>query len=256
MTLSSLAQGLRWPILSCALFTSACTSAWPRPVVGNASAVVVLLDYSQSFAPYSAADRAALDEVSKSIVEMIRLGTLQQPLKILWAAFGDNGLQPVEPCGPARVFQQRLTAGVSAGTNVVDPAAPFVSIDDFQAWMLVCTEAVQSTSRSAQKFTDVSGALAFANDALQDVGGNRVIVVFSDMLEDLPPERQPPVLKLAHASVLLAWRPGLDDQKQPSATTDRIETWSRRLQEAGASRVCAKAAQGLTKGEISNCLSN
>jgi hypothetical protein len=246
----------RSPLLVLVLFVSASGSACLRPLVGNASAVTILLDYSKSFAPYSHSDIAALNETTKAVVRMVRGGSLQQPLKILWAAFGDNGLQPVEPCGPARVFQQRLTGGSEPSVKSPDPAEPLISVDKLEAWFSVCSEAVQSTSQAAQQFTDISGAMAFAADTIEDVRGDRVIVLFSDLREDLPPNRQLPPFRLNSVKVLLIWRPGLDDRKQPTATPERVEEWRTRIESAGASRVCAKAAQGLTEGEISSCLWN
>lgn len=215
----------------------------------------MLLDYSKSFAPYSAGDVAALSEANKSIIQMVRAGSLAQPVKILWAAFGDNGLQPFEPCGPARVFSQRLTAQASEqGSTKAVSAERLTSVDKLESWLSVCVAAVRATSQSPQQFTDISGALAFAADAVDDVGDDRVVVLFSDLLEDLPPNRQRPALKLTKTKVLLIWRPGLDDQKQPAAVSQRVEEWRKRLEEAGSSRVCAKAAPGLTEGEISSCL--
>lgn len=244
---------LSW--LALALLASAFAAACVQPLVGNAGAVTILLDYSRSFAPYSRADIAALNETAKAVVGMVRGGSLQQPLKLLWVAFGDNGMQPLEPCGPARVFQQRLTG--DAGTTVKSPDAAerLTSVAKLEAWFSDCGEAIQATSQSTQQFTDISGAMAFAADTVQDVRGDRVIVVFSDLLEDLPPRRKLPAFRLDDVKVLLIWRPGLDDRKQPVATPERVDQWRTRIEQAGASRVCAKAAQGLTEGEISSCLS-
>jgi hypothetical protein len=244
----------RSSLLLLALF-AAFASACIQPLIGNASAVIILLDYSRSFAPYSPADAAALNKATRAVVQMVRTGSLQQPLKLLWAAFGDNGLQPLEPCGSARVFQQRLTG--DPGTKAPGPDAEerLSSVARLEAWFSDCGDAVQVTSRSAQQFTDISGAMAFAADAVEDVSGDRVVIVFSDLLEDLPPNRKLPAFRLDDVKVLLIWRPGLDDRKQPIATPERVEHWRTRMEEAGASRVCAKAAQGLTEGEISSCLS-
>jgi hypothetical protein len=214
-----------------------------------------LLDYSKSFAPYSVEDFAALEEVRKSIVQMVRAGSLPQPAKILWAAFGDNGLRPLEPCGPPRVFSQSLTARTIDRVAGKAPAAERLTrIGDLESWLSECVTVVRATSYSTQQFTDISGAFAFAADAVEDVSDARIVIVFTDLLEDLPPNRQRPTLNLAKAKILLVWRPGLDDQKQPAAASRRVEEWRKKLEAAGASRVCAKAAQGLTEGEITSCL--
>src|SRR3977135_521638 len=118
----------RLPWLALVLVAFALPSACIQPLVGNASAVTILLDYSRSFAPYSRADIAALNETAKAVTGMVRGGSLQQPLKLLWVAFGDNGLQPLEPCGPARIFQQRLTGDAGTTGKSPDPAERITSV--------------------------------------------------------------------------------------------------------------------------------
>jgi hypothetical protein len=249
-----LRRPFRWFLLLASIVAPACSAGCPKPVIGNASAVVLLLDYSKSFAPYTASDTAALNEAGKSMVQMLRTGSLPQPLKILWAAFGDNGLQPIEPCGPPRVFSQRLTGGSSAPGGGKKSSERLSSIGELESWLGVCSTAVRATSQTTSQFTDITGALTFGADAVSDVSDERVIVLFTDLLDDLPRNRQRAPLKLPSSRVLLIWRPGLDDQKQPERLSARIDEWRTKLEEAGASRVCAKAARGLTEGEISSCL--
>ena len=238
------------PLLSC-VFAPAC----PKPVVGNSSAVVVLLDYSRSFAPYSASDVAALNEAYRSILQMVKVGSLPQPVKILWAAFGDDGLRPLEPCGPPLVFSQSLTGRTSSQIPSRAPVPKRLTrIEDLESWLSECVIVVRATSQSAQRFTDISGALTFAADAVEDITDERVVILCTDLLEDLPPDRRPPTFRLSRAKVLLIWRPGLDDQEDPAAAPRRVDGWRKKLEAAGASRVCAKAAEGLTEGEIASCL--
>jgi hypothetical protein len=247
---------IRYVVAIAWLLTAGCSSACPKPLLGNSSGVVVLLDYSKSFAPYSVEDAAALAETNRAIVQMVRTGALAQPVKILWAAFGDNGLRPLLPCGPARVFSQSLT-GRRSGQNPlpsVVSAEPLSKLEQLESWLSVCVNAVRSTSQTTEQFTDISGALMFGSDAIQDISDARVIVLFTDLLEDQPPNRKQHDLKMGDARLLLLWRPGLDDEKQPAAVSQRVEDWRKRLGSVGASRVCAKAAQGLTEGEISSCL--
>jgi hypothetical protein len=224
----------------------ACLSAC-KPEVGNRSAIVLLLDYSKSFAPYTKADEAALRETNRFISKIIRNSAMPQPVKILWTAFGDDGLRPLEPCGPPRVIDI-IISGRKSTTEGID------HFDKLEAWLSVCLSAVRATSQITQKFTDISGALVFASDAVEDVSDERLIIVFSDLLEDLPSDRQMPKFNLKGAKVLLIWRPGMDDQQQPLVVQQRVESWRKKLETSGASRVCSKAAQGLTEGELSACL--
>jgi hypothetical protein len=152
------------------------------------------------------------------------------------------------------VFSQRLTGGSSEPGGGKKGSDRLNSIGELESWLGVCATAVRATSQTTSQFTDITGALTFGADAVSDVSDERVIVLFTDLLDDLPRNRQRAPLKLPSARVLLIWRPGLDDQKQPEKLSARIDQWRARLEEAGASRVCAKAAQGLTEGEISSCL--
>lgn len=232
-----------------------CLASCAKPQVGNLSAAVILLDYSKSYAPYTAQDEAVLGEVNKSISRLIRVNELAQPVKTLWAAFGDNGLQPILPCGPARVFRQAITGptqnekkeGVGA-TETID------NIAELEAWLSACVTTSRSLSQVPHQFTDISGALAFAGNALSDIQGTRIVVLFSDLREDLPIGRSKATPQLENAKIMLIWRPGLDDQKQPSEMQQRLVEWEKRLASLGASKVCARQAQAVTEGDLSSCL--
>jgi hypothetical protein len=255
--LNEMQQSLRRAVRVLECFVLAgLTAGCAKPLIGNSSAVIILLDYSKSFAPYANGDMAALNEVKKSITQAVRDEQLSQPVKILWAAFGDDGLQPLEPCGPARVFSQTLTGGQQDGKTLakLESAERLTTIKSLESWLDACATAVRSTSQSTQQYTDISGALMFASDAVEDIRDNRIIVLFTDLLEDLPPSRQQTAWKIRKAKVLLVWRPGMDDQKEPSAVPQRVDAWRMKLEAAGANRVCSKTAEGLTEGEISSCL--
>src|SRR5690606_26854208 len=108
----SLHSSVRASGLSLCLFCVGCQLAPP----GNASAAVVLLDLSQTFAPYREGDRIALEEIGALLAQAIQTGSLKQPAKVLWAGFGDDGLSPMRPCGPPLVFAQKL--------RLTEPASP------------------------------------------------------------------------------------------------------------------------------------
>src|SRR5687768_17504878 len=101
-----------------------------RPV-SNGSAVIVMLDYSKTFAPYDETDVSALNQVAESITTAIQAGWLLQPVKVQWAAFGDQGLLPLSPCGPPKVFAQRLTSSSQDSPE----AKASRNIDDFTKWL-------------------------------------------------------------------------------------------------------------------------
>ena len=251
-------------VMTC-LISATCARACPTEVEGNAGGVLVLLDYSKTFAPYTTQDAAAIAEIGRAVIRMIDNASLQQPTKIHWAAFGDNGLEPKQPCGPAIVFRQKVLTGAKDPTR--DPAkdGPLRRVSEksaLESWFSVCLDAIRATSQKAEEFTDISGALVFAADDMKDVGSDnpkgdasRLIVVFSDFNEDLPPSRQRGLpLKLVKSRVLLVWRPGLNDQAQPAIVPQRVAEWAKKLEEAGASRVCSKIMAGVTAPDISSCL--
>jgi len=229
------------------MITAACTDSCGL-LRGNASGAVILLDYSATFAPYGASDKALLDQVQTAMLSMVSDRSLPQPVKIVWAAFGNVGLTPQQPCGPPRIFRQRLTGALKKDENEIS------DVKQLKAWFATCTAAILATSQQTQPFTDVSGALSFAADAVEDVREKKLIVLLSDLREDLPEGRSPASLNLRGARVLLAWRPGTDDTKDPNVVASRAQDWSERLQKAGAGHVCTRSAGALTGGDIGQCL--
>jgi hypothetical protein len=223
-----------------------------KPLVGNQSAVVVLLDYSKTFAPYDDADVAALKQVSGAVAQSLRVGSLKQPTKILWAAFGDDGRSPIRPCGPPVVFRQSLTKRKDAASDDTE----YTKITDLTAWMDACFASIKATSHWAQQFTDVTGALAFAGDAVKDAAGTKLVIVYSDLLEDLHKDRKSGEFRIDGAKLALIWRPGRDDKRQPSEVEGRVAEWRQKLRQAGAGKVCSSQVQSITAGDLLTCLFN
>jgi hypothetical protein len=220
-----------------------------RLLGGHASGVVVLLDYSATFAPYGAGDEVVITQIQKAVTEMMAGRSLPQPVKIVWAAFGNVGMTPLQPCGPPRIFRQGITgAGKQRKGEIGD-------LKLLEAWFASCTTAIMSTSRRTEPFTDISGALSFAASSVEDVREKRLIVLFSDLREDVPQGRTPADLSLGGSQVLLAWRPGLDDAKDPNVVARRAQEWRARLEKAGAVAVCARPGAALTGADIAQCLS-
>lgn len=231
-----------------------CAKACPPPPTGNASGILVLLDYSKTFAPYDrATDAVALQELGRSISTMAS-EFVDKPVKILWTAFGDDGLAPFLPCGPARVFDPVLIGGGAASKDAKDAEVEIHNAADLETWLRVCQSSVVATSKNAQQFTDLSGAIAMAERQLSGTKGQKLVFVLSDFREDLPAGRQPPRLEVMGSRYVLVWRHGLDDANQPSMILEHVNDWRARLEKAGASRVCDAPSEGLTSGDITSCL--
>lgn len=237
----------RWFLVTAVITVSSCALLNP----GNQSVVVVLLDYSKTFAPYVGTDAPAIKTLSRSISELIRNGQLEQPTKIVWAAFGDNGLQPVLPCGPPRVFKQSLKQSEAND----EPGEQIETIEALEAWLAVCVTSVMKLSAAAQTYTDVSGALAFAGNAVEGTARQKLVLLFSDLREDLPSGRSPQSFDLERASLAVIWRPGLDDQQQPELVPLRLLEWEARFAKSNVGPVCSKPAQSMTAGDLAGCLS-
>ena len=238
-------------LLGVLLAFSACASACPKEIVGNESASVILLDFSRTFAPYGEADAAALREMGAVLSAALAAGLLEQPAKVLWAAFGDQGMSPILPCGPPIVFRQQLTKPRTSSADVLAST----KVEDFKTATQECVKAVMVQSVAAQQFTDVSGALAFATSATKSAKQRRLIQIYSDLKEDLPADRERVDYDLSGNDIVLIWKPGSDDLKQPAEVQRRIHTAEETFRERGAARVCSMSAQSITSGDILSCLS-
>src|SRR4051812_9948090 len=84
------------PVACCAVLLLSCNS----PVDGTRSSLIVLVDFSKSFAPLGPEDRPALQAVTQVVRKLVN-ERLEQPVKILWSIIGNESLHPLQPCGPS-----------------------------------------------------------------------------------------------------------------------------------------------------------
>ncbi len=104
---------------------------------------------------------------------------------------------------------------------------------EFRRTMTTFFEGLESAS-----YTDIRGGLLQAGEWLEETGaGERRILVFSDLKEDLPPgHRREFELPLADTHVVALnvakLRP---DQVDPQRYLDRVETWKQQVTEVGGS---------------------
>src|SRR3990167_4968403 len=99
------------PVACCAALLLSCKG----PVDGAKLSLIVLVDFSKSFAPLGPEDRPALQAVTQ-VVRKLANERLEQPVKILWSIIGNESLHPLQPCGPAKSFALKLT-GRTSGTG-------------------------------------------------------------------------------------------------------------------------------------------
>ena len=232
-----------------ALLSSCNASSCNGPVEGTRSSLIVLVDYSKSFAPLGPEDRPALQAVTQ-IVRKLANERLEQPVKILWSIIGNESLRPLQPCGPAKSFTLKLT-GRTSGTGDQE----LISQPELKDWLETCTDAVASLSQNnVQEFTDISGAVAFAAANGESVQTDRLLVIFSDFIEDLPPKHTATPFTLHGERVMMLWRPGSQDHQAPSAMMHRLEDWRARFTAAGAKATCTRPVLGLSADDVPPCL--
>lgn len=207
------------------------------------TSVVVLVDFSKSFAPL-VGDERALQELASATSELAQR-EWQPPVEILWSRIQTASLISGPLCGPFQ-FQQSLIKRDNDDSSQIG--------DKLQA----CTKSVvrastEGSERSA--YTDISGAVALAADQGQSVVGSKYIVIVSDFMEDLPPGKRPIRLQLNGERVLLLHR--LGTERTPETLVNhlaRIQRWSQALREAGAASVVALPLGTITQQRIMRAL--
>jgi hypothetical protein len=215
---------------------------------GLQTSVVILLDFSASFAPLNKEDEQALNVLADSLFQKAQEWA---PVVVRWAVIGSSSLFTDPPCGPAVQFAPKLLPGLG------NPAGS-TSISDrgvFQAWLRECVQQSVKKSRATHKYTDISGALALAAETASGVE-RRFIVVLSDFVEDREPGSVP--LKLAlkgeKVKVMMLYRPEAGDRLDPARLFNRLSEWETRLMAAGASGVCRIRVADAVSGTVTSCL--
>ena len=207
------------------------------------TSVVVLVDFSKSFAPL-VGDERALEELAAATSELAQR-EWQPPVEILWSRIQTASLIAGPLCGPFQ-FQQSLIKRDNDDSSQI--------VDKLQA----CTKTVVRASTAGSErsaYTDISGAVALAAEQGQSVLGAKYIVIVSDFIEDLPPGKRPIRLQLNGERILLLHRMGTE--KTPLALADhlaRIQRWSEALREAGAASVTALPLSSITQQRIVRAL--
>ena len=209
----------------------------------SGTSVVVLVDFSKSFAPL-VGDQQALEQLAAATSELAQR-EWQPPVEILWSRIQTASLISGPLCGPFQ-FQQSLIKRDNDDSSQIG--------DKLQA----CTKSVVRASTAGSErsaYTDISGAVALAADQGQSVVGSKYIVIVSDFMEDLPPGKRPIRLQLNGERVLLLHR--LGTEKTPPSLGDhlaRIQRWSEELREAGAASVVALPLSSITQQRIMRAL--
>lgn len=222
-----------------------CSGSSGPPPPGPQSGIIVLVDFSRSFAPLTQQDHGSLKTLGHAAVELAR--RVSQPVKIQWSAVTSDSLKAPSLCGGPRMFRQQLTS--------LRPAPPsyIIRLEDLRRWTAdVCPDVVLKMSQqNLSEFTDISGAISLASDSLSTVAGDRFLIVYSDLLEDQPDATTASLHQLTGFRILLVWRPGMDS---PEDMDGRHERWKQAFRRAGASATCTFPASSLTTDDVMACL--
>jgi hypothetical protein len=196
------------------------------------TSVTVLVDFSRSFIPVATSGKSAgLTETDESALQMVageleRLSweTWPPPIKILWSPITAGDLvQPL--CEPIFVDPTVL---VSRPPVVARP-------EDIKAALQGCLARVVNASRDPKRlagYTDIAAAIASAESAGEYA--ERLIVVLSDLKQDLKPGNTAAALDVAGARMLLLHRQGTDGRDDVRTYLSRIAAWKTTLEASRA----------------------
>ena len=208
-------------------------------IATRGTSVVVLVDFSKSFpASYRSdgsisyglrfEDRRALSTLASSLAELAsRYWT--PPLKTIWNRIQASSISASPLCAPLETIQKLVKPEGSIGTR-----------EEIQAVLQNCVSTVVEASKDKNllgDYTYISGAVAMASEVASSEYNERVLIILSDMHEELPPGTSEASFKLNGERVVILHRPGTDEPQNISGYISRINDWKKKLTEHGAKTV-------------------
>jgi len=189
------------------------------------SSVTVLVDLSESW--HNQKNRNdnihLLRVVGQAVVRMV--DRMMAPVQIRYLPIGDISLFARPLCEV--VFSPKLLAGRSRSGIMSNPRelASYLT-EDCPTFLL---------SRPVQPLTDISGAIdTAARLAEQQLGNQKLLLVVSDMKEELRRGQAPVRFALPGFRMLVLYRPLDEDRRNPGSLDERIRQWRKRIEGAGA----------------------
>lgn len=210
-----------------------------------ATAIVALIDLSNSFAPLTGTAHTALEALAEALGQWSG-GRDRRTLAVSWGVIGAEGEHATPLCPHTRFIVTDLIPRRLEPGEFSDPQL-------FRKALLQCVEHVVQRSERVESYTDIAGALRFAGEVAPASLGDRVFIALSDFKQVLPAGARAVPFDVAGARVALLY--GRD-----AATVDnsqvlaRVEEWKRLLESAKAQRVCAKPLAAVTAAGLSECL--
>jgi len=203
----------------------------------SGTSAVVLIDFSKSFpASYRSdgsivygfrlEDQRALDALATVLAELAS-GT--PTFKTVWTQIQTSSMTENPLCPPIEMTQRIIKREDALTTQ-----------EQLRDTLKKCVSTVMLQGKDQNKlgnYTDISGAIAMASDISSGQYTERILVILSDFLEDLPSGSAPARFKLNGERVILLHRPGTDEQESISGYLGRIEGWKQKLLQCGAKTV-------------------
>jgi hypothetical protein len=103
-------------------------------------------------------------------------------------------------------------------------------------------------------YTDISGAVAMAGEVSNEQYTERIIIILSDFLEDLPEGSIPARFKLNGEHIIMLHRPGTDERENIDGYLARINNWKHKFIKQGAKYVSAIPVFAVSPSRISASL--
>jgi len=225
--------------VSFAVFGNRQTSSSPisKGQQESGTSVTVLIDFSKSFpASYRSdgsvvygfrhEDQRALDALATVLAELAS-GT--PTFKTVWTQIQTSSITESPLCPPIEMTQGIIKREHALSTR-----------EQMRDTLKKCAATVVlhgMDQNNLGNFTDISGAIAMASDISSGKFTDRVLVILSDLQEDLPLGSSPAHFQLNGERVVLLHRPGTDERETISGYLERVERWKQKLLQCGARTV-------------------
>lgn len=216
------------------------------------TSVIVLVDFSKSFAASTRADRSieyglrfedarALNAVSDAVCELISDSWIP-PLKVIWSQIETSSIGMRLLCEPLEVEPRLVKEEGTISTK-----------EEIDSAITACISQIIDASTiktNLSNYTDIDGGMLAASGITSATGDTRVIVLLSDFKQDLAPGSVGADFALEGTPVVLLHRPGTDEKENVYRYLRRIEKWKSRFLECGASAVTAVPVFAATKNRV------
>jgi hypothetical protein len=190
------------------------------------SSVFVLVDLSETWlAPSSKQEnQRILSTAGQSII--LAAEEIEPPIAIRYFPIGDESLMRPPLC--EAVYDPKILPGTGGNKKVITRRS---DAEDY--FVKDCVQFI--LSQPTQDFTDISGAV----DTAARVGklqeeGERVIILLSDLKQELRPGQSATSSDLGGYTVILVYRVLPEDRQSPANLDGRLLWWRESLEEAGA----------------------